>query len=188
MHGQLLPQRFNILPTALHGAIPCLYVLISCWSNSLRVQGRRLLWQLKHYSHSWLRQIDFVTQLGRAAWPDMQEWSGDWSDWFILLHRHNLFGFDPSTARRCLRSQVADYRLPIHPASGLHLVFLYEYTCGSLFMFSTDGFGLWWLNFNQRTFPLGVLDEAASGNCDDSRVDNRGSHSLLPLFILPLHH
>ena len=118
----------------------------------------------------------------------MQERLGDWSDWLILLLRHNLFGCDSATARRYLRSQVADYRLPIHPASGLHLVFLYEYTCRSLFMFSTDGFGLWWLNFDQRALCSGVLDEAASGNCDDNRVDNRGSHRLLPLSILPLHH
>ena len=83
---------------------------------------------------------------------------------------------------------MAYYRLPIHPASCLHLVLLYEYTGGGLHVFPVDGVGLWWLNFDQRTFSLGVLDEAASGNRNDSRVDDRGSHRMLPLSILPLHY
>ena len=67
---------------------------------------------------------------------------------------------------------MAYHRLPIHTASCLLLVFLYEYAGRSLHVLPVDGVGLWRLNFDQRTLPLRVLDETASGNRNDSRVDD----------------
>ena len=102
----------------------------------------------------------------------MQERLGDWPNWLLLLHWNNIFGFDSTTTRRCLWTQVANYRLPIHSTSSLHLVFLYEYTGGGLLLFSAYGFGLWRLNIDQCALPLGILNETAPGNSDDSRLDS----------------